>query len=188
MKYNEVFTLDNGMFEVMFKPNFADGYTTIFGDLEPNVLDTTARLCAGNKTLLSTVTFESAPTIVNSIISMNLPDWVKAAKAMLAEYDMLKPVQRVTTRQSDATATETTADHTEDSIKAFNDVEFSPDSKTANNSDKQQTRGESITSTVAGIGQINPTDAIRKEFSLRLDKWRKSIIFAIINEITNEIY
>lgn len=189
MKYKELFTPDKGIFTTIFKPNYPEQYGVIFGQTVPQVYDVLALLQCGNKTLLGTVTPDSYTEIVNAIIAVNVDNWVRAANAMLAEYDAMKPVKRETTRTEKTGETETFNDVSTDSRKAFNDPDFSPDSRGVSDSSKNRDTDRQTVETVAGLGEsANVTEQIRKEFALRLDKWRESIIFTLVNEITTVVY
>ena len=120
---------------------------------------------------------------------MNVDNWVKAANVMLTDYNALKPIKREVTRQTNGNNNETANDSTTDNSKAFNDTEFSPDSKGTSESTKSYTTEQTIVESVTGIGERkNTTDILQKEFAFRLEKWRESIIFAIVNEITLSVY
>lgn len=189
MKYKELFTTERAIFATIFAPDFPEQYKAIFGETIPQVYDVTAILTCGNKTLLDSITPDSYKEIVTAVITVNVESWVKAANAMLAEYDAIKPVKRSVTRTEQGSENETATDSTTDSRKAFNDTDFSPDSKGQSDTEKTRSNNRDITETVVGIGEGKDiTEQLRKEFAFRLDKWRKSIIFALINEITTNIY
>ena len=189
MKYKELFTPERAVFATIFAVDFPEQYKTIFGETIPQVYDVVAVLECGEKTLLNVITPDSYKEIVSAVITMNVDSWVKAANAMLAEYDAINPVKRSTTRTEQTNENETATDNTTDSRKAFNDTDFSPDSRGESDSEKTRSANRSTTETVAGIGESKDiTETLRKEFAFRLDKWRKNIIFALINEITTQIY
>lgn len=189
MKYKELFTPDKGLFETIFKPLFPEEYAQIFGATVPQVFDTVAVLKAGNKNLLDSVTTDTYTDIVTAVISVNVADWVKAANAMLAEYDVLNPTKKTTIRTENADEGETFNDVSTDSRKAFNDTEFSPDTQGQTETAKTREYTRSTDEIVSGLSlNADIPDTIKKEFVLRLNKWKQSIIFAIVNEITTAIY
>lgn len=189
MKYKELFTPDKGIFATIFKPNYPEQYRVIFGQTIPQVYDVLAVLQCGNKTLVEAVTPDTYNEIVTAVIAVNVDNWVKAANAMLAEYNALQPVKREVTRQTNGKDNETANDSTTDSRKAFNDTDFSPDSKGTAETEKTRVTEQTTVESVTGIGEAKETtDILRKEFAFRLDKWRESIIFAVVNEITISIY
>ena len=188
MKFKDLFTPDRAIFATIFQPNFAEQYTAIFGETVPQVYDVLTALHCGEKELLTTVTPDTYKDIVNAVITVNVTDWVKAAKAMQAEYEALNPTQRETTRSEKVTENEIGTDVNTDSRKAFNDTDFSPDIKGTADTTKNRDTDITTIETVSGIGSTSATEIIRKEFALRLDKWRESLIFALVNEITLSIY
>ena len=189
MKYNELFTSDKGIFATIFKPNYPEQYGVIFGQTIPQTYDVLASFKYGDKTLVNAVTIDTYKDIVSAVIVMNVDNWVKAANIMLTEYNALKPIKREVTRQTNGNNNETSNDSTTDNHKAFNDTEFSPDSKGTTESTKSYTNEQTVIESVTGIGERkNTADILQKEFEFRLEKWRESIIFAIVNEITISVY
>ena len=189
MKYNELFTSDKGIFATIFKPNYPEQYGVIFGQTIPQTYDVLASFKCGDKTLVNAVTIDTYKDIVSAVIAMNVDNWVKAANVMLTEYNVLKPIKREVTRQTNGKNNETANDSTTDNRKAFNDTEFSPDSKGISESEKTYTNEQTVVESVTGIGERkNTSDILQKEFEIRLEKWRESIIFAIVNEITLSVY
>ena len=189
MKYNELFTSDKGIFATIFKPNYPEQYGIIFGQTIPQTYDVLASFKCGDKTLVDAVTIATYKDIVSAVIAMNVDNWVKAANIMLKDYDALKPIKREVTRQTNGNNNETANDSTTDNRKAFNDTEFSPDSKGTTESTKTYTNNQTVVESVTGISETkDTTDILQKEFAFRLDKWRESIIFAIVNEITISVY
>ena len=189
MKYNELFTSDKGIFATIFKPNYPVQYGVIFGQTIPQTYDVLASFKCGDKTLVNAVTIDTYKDIVSAVIAVNVDNWVKAANIMLTEYNAIKPIKREVTRQTNGNNNETANDSTTDNRKSFNDTEFSPDSKGTSESTKSYTNEQTVVESVTGIGERkNTTDILQKEFEFRLEKWRESIIFAIVNEITTTVY
>lgn len=189
MKYKDLFTSDKGIFATIFKPNYPEQYGVIFGQTIPQTYDVLASFKYGDKTLVDIVAINTYKDIVSSVIAVNVDNWVKAANIMLTDYNALKPIKREVTRQTNGNNNETANDSTTDNRKAFNDTEFSPDSKGTSESTKTYTNEQTVVESVTGIGESkNTTDILQKEFEFRLEKWRESIIFAIVNEITTSVY
>ena len=189
MKYNELFTSDKDIFATIFKPNYPEQYGVIFGQTIPQTYDVLASFKCGDKTLVDTVTIDTYKDIVSAVIAVNVDNWVKAANIMLTDYNALKPIKREFTRQTNGNNNEASNDSKTDNRKAFNDTEFSPDSKETSESTKSYTNEQKVVESVTGIGEReNISGILQKEFAFRLDKWRESIIFAIVNEITLSVY
>lgn len=178
----------HGLFTEVFKPNFTTEYTTIFGDMDSVGLDTLVILNCGEKEVLNTITQDNANIYVKNIITLSVANWVKVANAYNKQYDVLNPVQQQTTREENTTENANNSNTNVSSNKPYNTndfVEYDKDSTTYDN-----TRTNNVTSTqkVVGIGSKSPTDELQKEINFSLQNWRKSIIFAIINDITKSIY
>ena len=189
MKYNELFTKGNGIFATVFKTEYPTEYAAIFGDTDPTKLDAYALLMYGSKTVASSITSENAKDIVSAVIAVNVQGWAREAAAMLAEYDVLTPVTGQIERTETITLQESTDNTETDADKAFNDTEFSDsDRKTANDA-RNRTESRKTTETSKGTGANKSfSTEIEKELRLRRDNWKKSIIFALVNEITTSIY
>lgn len=188
MLYKDLFIGDKGVFVNVFKKDFPEHYAVIFGETLPQVYDTLAILKYGGKTLYGYITDDNCVDVVRSVITSNVDNWVLAAKAMTAKYDVAKPVSRETSRTEKVDDTETSADISTNSQKAFNDTDFTPDSKGQSDLTKDRASTRTITESVTGYGDGVISDKLKKEFQFRLDNWRENIIFAIIKELTLSIY
>lgn len=189
MTIRELLPVDKGIFATVFQPNYPEDYAAIFGHTLPQVCDTLTVLKWGERVVMDCVTPDSWQDYVNAIIALNVSQWKRAAAAMLAEYDAIKPMTREEVTTDTANDTETFTDLTTESQKAFNDTDFSPDTKGQSDTTKVRDNTRNATVTVSGLGMArNVTDAVAKEFNLRLDNWRQSVIFAIVKEITKLIY
>lgn len=188
MKYNELFTGDNLLFTNIFKNDFPDDYKTIFGERLPHVYDVVASLKFGNKELVSYLTSDNCKDVIDSLITANVENWVNAAKTMETEYDALNPVRRTVKTDVSGTEKQTSNDNDTQSIKAFNDTDFTPDNKNESNTDRDITTANNTVQTVSGYENGDIQDKLQKDFAFRLDNWRESIIFALIKEITLDIY
>ena len=184
-------TVNVGIFNDVFQPTFADDYKVIFGDTIPQTLDVVVSLRYGDKPVtakvseMSTDDFKQA---VQGIIALNVDGWKRAAKTMVTDYDVVKPVIRETTRTETGDENETNNDVTTGSQKAFDDTEFSDDTKDTANNTRERKSNNTVAETVTGTGSRNISAAVEKELQIRLDNWRESIIFAIVREITKGIY
>lgn len=189
MKYSELFTTGNGIFATVFKTEYPTEYTAIFGDIDPKQLDVYALFQYGNKTVVNTVTTENAKDVVSAVIAINVQGWEREAAAMLADYDVVTPVTGQIERTETVTSQEST-DNTETGANvAFNDTDFSDSDQRVANDEKNRTESRKTTETSKGTGASKSISTeIAKELQLRRNNWRKSIIFAIIKEITTSIY
>ena len=187
MQYKELFTGDNQLITNIFKVNYPDDYNAIFGDTQPTYYDTVALLKWGNREVVDTITPDNCKDVVSAVIAINIDGWRKAATTMQKEFDALKPVRRSTTTTGKGTENQTANDANTESVKAFNDTDFTPDNKNESNNTKERTTTDERTETVTGFdGDVY--SQLRKDFAFHLENWRESIIFAIVSEITLSIY
>ena len=64
MTIKEFFTVDNGLFETIFEPNFPVLYKSIFGEDDPKQIDIDLLFKYGNRQLVDAVTKETATDIL----------------------------------------------------------------------------------------------------------------------------
>lgn len=189
MKLNELFKPDNGLFQTVFYAEFPEQYGTIFGSTAPEKLDLLTYTNYGNRTLLNSITAENYADIVSAIISIGVTNWVKQAKAMTAEYEVLAPPTFELTRTESRSTDQTESNESINSKKVYNDQNFNDDQKQQDNASNNRQEEITISEQQKGIGNSREvSDTIKKEFELRMINWQKNIIFAIINEITVNIY
>ena len=187
MTINELFKGDNLLVRDIFYKEHEEDYTAIFGNVLPQTYDVIISLKCGDKVVSDKVTVDNCKDVVNAIINANVENWKQGAKTMQLEFDTLNPVRRKTTTMGKGSENQTSNGDDVASIKAFNDTDFTPDNKNESNNTKERTTTDERTETVTGFdGDVY--SQLRKDFAFRLDNWRESIIFAIVNEITLSIY
>lgn len=187
MTINELFKDDNLLVRDIFYKEHIQDYRAIFGNVEPQTYDTLISLKCGNKVVNSNITGYNRKRIVNAIISANLDNWKQAAKTMQLEFDTLNPVRRKTTTTGKGSENQTRNGDDVASIKAFNDTDFTPDNKNTSTATNERTTSNESEVTVTGFDGDIYTQ-LQKDFQFRLAKWKESIIFAIVKEITLSIY
>lgn len=189
MKYSELFTKGNGIFQAVFKTEYPTEYAAIFGDTPAEKLDLYALMNFGQRTVIDAVTADTAHDIVSSVISVNVQGWEREAAAMLADYDVLTPVTGSVERTETVTLQESTDNTETGANKAFNDTDFSDSDRKTSNDERNRTEERKTTETSKGTGASKSISTeIAKELQLRRDNWRKNIIFALVSEITTSIY
>lgn len=189
MKYNELFTTGNGIFATVFKTEYPTEYAAIFGDTDPTKLDAYTLLQFGGKTVVSSITTDNAKDVVSAVIAVNVQGWEREAAAMLANYDVLTPVTGEIERTETVTLQESTDGTNTGANVPFNEAEFTDVDKQTTTDEKNRTESRKTTETSKGTGASKSISAeIEKELQLRRDNWRKSIIFALVREITTSIY
>ena len=103
------------------------------------------------------------------------------------EYDFISPVLSKKNTNRSVPLKETNTDGTMKADKTFSDNDFVSDSKEDTTRAKQRT--ESETSQVTLTGQTgNVSDAMMKEYKVRLMNLRQEIIREVVSAITLEIY
>ena len=189
MKYNELFTTDNGIFAKVFKTVFADLYATIFGEQDAKQIDTWCAIKYGNRTLIDYITADTYVSVVSSVITLNADRWTKVLEVLNAKYDVLKPVRRETEHSSNTEQSTSEDNENLNAKKAFNDGEFNDGERDTATRNGSTQRTESSTVTESGNGYTTPiSSVIEKEKDLRNEEYRHAIIADIVNEITLSIY
>lgn len=189
MKINEFFTTENGLFEKIFKPLFPVLYESIFGNDDPKLIDIDLRFKYGNRTLVDTVTNETAMDIVKSIITVKFDEWQKQIQVFNNEYDVLNPVTEKLTETTNNTVDETGNNNTVDSSVTFNNGEFGNDTKQQRDSTGNRQETGTRTTVRNGVPSSVPiSEIIQKEMSLRKTNFRTQVIAELAKELTVDIY
>jgi hypothetical protein len=189
MKFNELFTADNGIFAQVFKTDFPDLYTTCFGSVEPVMIDRWAWIKYGGRELLETVTADTYKNFVSSVIAVNADKWTNVAELLAKKYDCLNPTVKTVTTTKTATTATTEANENINAQKAFNDEQFNDGQRNQTNGTGSRQDDESTTSTENGLGggTIYST-VIQKEKALRQDEYKRTVVAELVDEITLNIY
>ena len=141
MKIKELFTVDNGLFETIFEPNFPVLYKSIFGEDDPKLIDIDLRFKYGNRELVDAITNETATDIIKGIITVKFDEWQRQIQVFNNEYDVLNPVTSKETVTENNAVNETGNNNTIDSSVTFNNGDFGNDTKQQKEStDKKHAR------------------------------------------------
>lgn len=178
----------HGLFTEVFKANFTTEYAEIFGEMDSVGLDTLVILNYSNRECINTITQANANEYIKNIIALSVGDWVRVANAYNAQYDVLNPIQQHTTREDNTTESANNNNTNVAYNKPYNATDFVEYDKDSTTYDNTRTNNLTSTQKIVGLGAKSATDEIKKEIEFRLQNWRKSIIFAIINDITKSIY
>ena len=187
MTINELFTGDNLLVRDIFYKEHKEDYTAIFGNQTPQTYDVIISLKCGDKVVNNHISADNCKDVVNAIINANVENWKQGAKTMQLEFDTLNPVRSKTTTTGKGSENQTRNGDDIASVKAFNDTEFTPDNKNTSTDTNERTTTNESEVTVTGF-EGDVYSQLKKDFQFRLDKWKESIIFAIVNEITLSIY
>lgn len=188
MKLKELFTIGNGIFEKWFKPENPSEYEIIFGDYDPRKLDALTLLLYGEKEVFPTLNDTNVSDIVSAVIAINVPQWVKQAELYQTQYDLLNPVQSERSVTETKDSNETGNGTNTDANKAFNESEFSDGKRETTTDTTNRTETVTRKETVTGLGGKNVTNELRKEIEFRRTNYRNCIIFAVVSELTLQIY
>ena len=189
MKIKEFFTVDNGLFETIFEPNFPVLYKSIFGEDKPDLIDIDLRFKYGNRELVDAITNETATDIIKGIITVKFDEWQKQIQVFNSEYDVLNPVTSKETVTENNTVDETGNNNTVDSSVTFNNADFGNDKKQQR--DSTGNRQETGTKTVVKnslSGGVPVSEIIQKEMSLRKTNFKTQVITELAKDLTIDIY
>ena len=189
MKIKEFFTVDNGLFETIFEPNFPVLYKSIFGEDTPNLIDIDLRFKYGNRELVDAITNETATDIIKGIITVKFDEWQKQIQVFNNEYDVLNPVTSKETVTENNTVEETGNNNTIDSSVTFNNGDFGNDTKQQRNTTGNRQEDGNTTRSKYGVGTGVPvSEIIQKEMNLRKTNFKTQVITELAKEISIDIY
>lgn len=186
MKYKE---LCNGIFTDIFEAKYPAEYEQIFGDTPSEAIEGYALLKYGERELVSAMNETNKDIIVSSIISMNLHAWVKQAKTLSAEYDVLLPTISEIESTDHSSRNEEKTDDTVHSNKYFNDEDYEDGRKENRANQTGWQEQKTSTSTERGNrGSKSVATIITEEIELRELNIKEKVIKDLINDITVSIY
>ena len=189
MTIKEFFTVDNGLFETIFEPNFPVLYKSIFGEDDPDLIDIDLRFKYGNRELVDAITNETATDIIKGIITVKSDEWQKQIQVFNNEYDVLNPVTSKETVTENNTVDETGNNNTIDSSVTFNNGDFGNDTKQQRDSTGNRQETGTKTTIKNGVPSSVPTsELIQKEMSLRKTNFKTQVITELAKELTMDIY
>ena len=189
MKIKEFFTVDNGLFETIFEPNFPVLYKSIFGEDKPNLIDIDLRFKYGNRELVDAITNETAADIIKGIITVKFDEWQKQIQVFNNEYDVLNPVIEKLTETTNNTVDETDNNNILDSSVTFNNGDFGNNTKQQR--DSTGNRHETCTKTNVKNSLPNGvpiSEIVQKEINLRRTNFKTRVIAELVKELTIDIY
>ena len=189
MKINELFTVDNGLFETIFEPNFPVLYKSIFGEDDPKLIDIDLRFKYGNRQLVDAVTNETATDILKGIITVKFDEWQKQIQVFNKEYDVLNPVIEKETVEHDNTVKETGDNNSVNSSVTLNNGDFGNDTKQQRNTTGNRQENGNTARSKYGVGTSIPVgEIIQKEMNLRKTNFKTQVITELAKEISIDIY
>ena len=189
MRIKELFTVDNGLFETIFEPNFPVLYKSIFGEDDPKLIDIDLRVKYGNRELVDAITNETATDTIKGIITVKFDEWQRQIQVFNNEYDVLNPVTSKTTETTTNTVDETGNNSTVDSSVTFNNGEFGNDTKQQRDSTGNRQETGTKTTVKNGVpSSLAVSEIIQKEMNLRKTNFKTQVVTEIAKEISLDIY
>ena len=185
MKVNEYLTQTHttGFLPVM-ENGYPETYKSLFGTIDPMLLDTNICMKYGDRDLISVFTNDNAVTLIKSVIILKADGWVKQANALNIDYDLLQPVtgKQVTTISENVDETNTGSDTKQSTT--FNDSEFGNDERNeqTGTGNRKSEKTQSIESSGICSGK-SVSEIISEEIKLR----KKSLQAQVINELISEL-
>lgn len=190
MTYRELFpTASEGIFTNVFKKDFAELYSTLFGTIDSAQLDVYTHLKYGERNMLPYITVDDYSTYVGAIITLYSDSWKKVNELLSKEYDPLNPTVKETTDTKTVTVNTTNNNESLTAKKTFNDGEFNDSDRDTTESTLNRQDDEDTKHIESGLGSGTLfSTIIQKEKGLREDDYKKQIIAQLIDLITLEIY
>lgn len=184
MKFKELYDGHVNLFSGIFKQRQPELYDTIFGDLDADLY---ADLQYGEREVRDSLTPENVVDGSGVLIDLMADNIRDRWNVFSREYDFLSPVLAKRTASNTVTVSEQNTDGTVKSDKTFSDNDFVNDSKQDVTRDKARTENETTESNVTGLSG-NVSEAMMKEYKVRLMNLRMEIIREVVSAITLEIY
>lgn len=189
MKYSELFTLNSGLFKVLFKPEHSNLYKELFEDLSPEVLDSHAFFHYGDRTIIRKVNNGNYEDFVKNIILFYSNIWITQKGLLNLTYDITKPINEVTSITGNVKQNNSNNTLDIESSIAFNDTNFKENGKTENKTTTERKEENNLQNIRSGsIGTSNITADIQKEIAFRKQGFYNDVIKDIINNLTNKLY
>lgn len=189
MKYKDLFTSENGLFQTVFKKDFESYYFELFGDLNPEVLDAHAIYHYGDRELVSKVDSNSYKYFLRSYININFNVWKSKKNILSLEYDIRKPVNSVRTRTDNISVNNNSINEALQGAKAFNQDEFKDSERTKNTDEATKEERHVIQDSTSGTGANYDIIAnLEKEINFKKQNFYREVIKDINNFLTLQVY
>lgn len=160
-------------------------YEQTFGDLDPDVLDSTIVLLCGERPTIP-LSFDTVDNIYSCIWTINKDSWGRIWKAWLAEYDVLASKMQVTMTETGNSDTITRNYETTGKRAAYDTdtlLDDTSDITTDNTTKKASVSGSSETTGTFGVPMYK---AVSDEIKMRkndvlLDILRKAVSYLVLD-------
>lgn len=179
--FGELFPRDNGMW-VLISNTFATEYVSIFGSVQPSLLDTHNALKYSDKPLIGVLSEDNRDTLITDLVGAYINDWVEAAEALKAKYSITELVD-VDTTETSSTNDNTYSGTSLGGNKRFDDTNIVDDTRTTDNN-TTNIKG-ATTTTHKSTKQLSDTRKRSLEvFYDKLEHLQLRINKQLINDIT----
>ena len=192
-KIAEILTVDGEKsFFTTFKNIAPLVYTSLFGEVEPKVLDMSLLSNSGERyasPLLTTYTLEE---VVNMIVTEKSQSWEKVKTAMFADYDLTALNQQSTeiTNTKNSNTSQNVNNNNKEKVYTFDDT-TTPSDTTENNTIGETTGNvteNGSTKTIVSGSKSNIQYVIEREIRLRKLSFINMVVKDTMNYITLSIY
>lgn len=183
--FGELFPRDNGLW-VLISNTFATEYVSIFGNVQPSLLDNRNDIMYSDKPLIGVLSEANRDIIITDLAGVYIYDWVTAAEALKAKYAITELVD-VDTTETSSTNDNTYSGTSLGGNKRFDDTNIVDDTRTTDNN-TTNIKG-TTTTTHKSTKQLSDTRKRSLEvFCDKLEHLQLRINKQLINEITLSLW
>ena len=192
-KIAEILTVDGeNSFFTTFKNIAPLVYTSLFGEVEPKVLDMSLLSNSGERYASPLLTLYTLEEVVNMIVTEKSQSWEKVKTAMFADYDLTNLNQQTTeiTNTKNSNTSQNVNNNNKEKVYTFDDT-TTPSDTTENNTMGETTGNvteNGTTRTSVSGSKSNIQYVIEREIRLRKLSFINMVVKDTMNYITLSIY
>lgn len=192
-KIAEILTVDGeNSFFTTFKNIAPLVYSSLFGEIEPKVLDMSLLSNSGERFASPLLTNYTLAEVVNMIVSEKSQSWEKIKNAMFADYDLTNLNQQTTeiTNTKNSNTSQNVNNNNKEKVYTFDDT-TTPSDTTENNMMGETTGNvteNGTTQTRVSGSKSNIQYIIEREIRLRRLSFINMVVKDTMNYITLSIY
>lgn len=192
-KITEILTVDGeNSFFTTFKNIAPLVYSSLFGEIEPKVLDMSLLSNSGERFASPLLTNYTLAEVVNMIVSEKSQSWEKIKNAMFADYDLTNLNQQTTeiTNTKNSNTSQNVNNNNKEKVYTFDDT-TTPSDTTENNMMGETTGNvteNGTTQTRVSGSKSNIQYIIEREIRLRRLSFINMVVKDTMNYITLSIY
>lgn len=192
-KIAEILTVDGEKsFFTTFKNIAPLVYSSLFGELEPKVLDMSLLSNSGERFASPLLILYPLEEVVNMIVTEKSQSWEKVKTAMFADYDLANLNQQSTeiTNTKNSNTSQNVNNNNKEKVYTFDDT-TTPSDTTENNMTGETTGNvteNGTTKTIVSGSKSNIQYVIEREIRLRKLSFINMVVKDTMNYITLSIY